>query len=176
MPYLPLTRPLLQGHFRGRWRLSVKSWRSTLGEIPGLDLPSERTMSTLTMNDNVFVLLEDPLAPMRADIVAAEEEGNLPPSLQNPSHYRTTFLTLSPPGALEQLITQLKARWTSIRQSAGAAGVNTGPQLTIDGHVYGIGADWVVRVGNVILAGGALKGMLLEVMFSCKSSLGFVTC
>jgi len=38
-----------------------------------------------------------------------------------------------------------------------------GQQLNIDGNVFAIGTDWLVRVGNVILAGGAVKGMLLEV-------------
>jgi hypothetical protein len=126
-------------------------------------MPSERTMNALTMNDNVFVLLEDPLAPMRLDVAAAEDEGELPPSLQNIPHYRTTFLTLSPPAALEQLITQLKARWVPVRQSSSSAGVNAGPQLTIDGQIYSIGTDWIVRVGNVILAGNTVKGILLEV-------------
>lgn len=118
-------------------------------------------MTALTMNDNVFVLLEDPLAPTRADV--------LPENIKSPSHYRTTFLTLRPPGALEVLMTQLKARWTAVRQSVvGNAqqrgqSAAAGQQLTIDGHVFGIGNDWLVRVGNVILAGGAVKGMLLEV-------------
>lgn len=38
-----------------------------------------------------------------------------------------------------------------------------GQQLLVDGHIFAIGNDWLVRFGNVILAGGAIKGMLLEV-------------
>ncbi|CDO71568.1 hypothetical protein BN946_scf184911.g38 [Trametes cinnabarina] len=34
--------------------------------------------------------------------------------------------------------------------------------LTVEGHVYSIGTDWLVRAGNVLLAGGAVKGMFLE--------------
>jgi len=115
------------------------------------------------MNENVFVLLEDPLAPTRADIVANPSDG----TTYQPTHYRNTFLTLSPPGALEQLLSQLKARWVPVRQSAntnmGQRGQVSGPQLVIDGHIFAIGTDWIVRVGNVILAGGAVKGMILEV-------------
>jgi len=123
-------------------------------------------MCALTMNDNVFVLLEDPAAPMRADVLAAAPPGQEFNFLQTCSHFRTTFLTLRPPGALEQLMAQMKARWVSVRQ-ATAASARGGPapsqQITIDGQVFSIGDDWIVRIGNVALAGGAIKGMLLEV-------------
>lgn len=119
------------------------------------------------MEENVFVLLEDPIAPTRADVLAAAPPGQEAAYLQGPTHYRTTFLTLRPPGALEQLLAQLKARWVSVRQSGSSSapqrGKTSGQQLLIEGHIFAIGNDWLVRVGNVILAGGAVKGMLLEV-------------
>ncbi|KAG5652458.1 hypothetical protein H0H81_004954 [Sphagnurus paluster] len=149
----------------GPWKLSVKSYRSTLGQIPNLPVPSERTMMALTMDENVFVLLEDPHAPARTDVLAAAPPGEESAYLQGPTHFRTTFLTLRPPGALEQLLAQLKARWVSVRQTSTAVpqrGQSSGQQLTIEGHIFGIGNDWLVRVGNVMLAGGAVKGMLLE--------------
>lgn len=122
-------------------------------------------MCTLSMNENVFVLLEDPSAPTRAEVLAAAPD--LPPSeVVGPSHYRTTFLTLKPPGALEQLLSQLRARWVPVRQTtlnAPQRGQSTGQHIFIDGIVFAIGTDWLVRVGNVILTGGAVKGMLLEV-------------
>ncbi|KAJ8086672.1 hypothetical protein PM082_005495 [Marasmius tenuissimus] len=159
------------GEYRGKWFLSVKSFRSTLGQIPGFQIPSERIICALTMNENVFVLLEDPLAPTRADIVANPSDGNV----YQPTHYRNTFLTLSPPGALEQLLSQLKARWVPVRQSAntnmGPRGQASGHQLVIDGHIFAIGTDWIVRVGNVILAGGAVKGMILEAEYLPLPSL-----
>ncbi|KAJ7590982.1 hypothetical protein C8J56DRAFT_934391 [Mycena floridula] len=150
------------GMVLGKWSLTIKSLRSALGQIPGFQLPSERTMCALTMNDKVFVLLEDPLAPARADILTAGPDATY---IQNPTHYRTTFLTLNPPGALEQLLSQLKARWTAVRQTGNnisQRGPTSGQQLLIEGLIFGIGTDWLVRVGNVILAGGAVKGMLLE--------------
>ncbi|KAG6854811.1 hypothetical protein C0991_001238 [Blastosporella zonata] len=117
------------------------------------------------MDDNVFVLLDDPLAPTRADVLAAAPPGQEAAYLEGPTHFRTTFLTLRPPGALEQLLAQLKARWLSVRQSSSSApqrGQSSGQQLMIDGHQYAIGSDWLVRVGNVCLAGGGIKGMVLE--------------
>jgi hypothetical protein len=116
------------------------------------------------MSDNVFVLLEDPSAPSRADL--AYHASQLETAIVEPTHYRNTFLTLSPPGALEQLLSLLRARWISTKQSAGNATQykQTAAHLTIEGNVYSIGTDWIVRAGNVILATGAVKGMLLEVV------------
>ncbi|KAK0230738.1 hypothetical protein IW262DRAFT_426508 [Armillaria fumosa] len=157
---LPLIRENIvvnhNGHPEGKWQLSVKSFRSTLSQSDGSQVPSERSMCALTMGENVFVLLDDPGAPSRV------EAENL---TQLPTHYRNTFLTLSPPGALEHLLAQLKARWVSVRQSTANIAPRTqaaGPQLLIDGHVFSIGTDWIVRIGNVVLSGGAVKGMLLE--------------
>ncbi|EIW64668.1 uncharacterized protein TRAVEDRAFT_33429 [Trametes versicolor FP-101664 SS1] len=161
-----------QGQYKGKWSLSIRSYRSTLSSIPGYQVLAERSMCTLTMNDNVFALLEDPAAPGHVDWqqqvakLAIEQPGvTLPP----PAHYRLTFPTLSPPGALEQLLAQLRARWVSVRQTGAAASSGggqknqgTGQQLSVEGHVYAIGTDWLVRAGNVLLAGGAVKGMFLE--------------
>jgi hypothetical protein len=121
-------------------------------------------MYALTLDENVFILLEDPAAPSRADVLAAAPPGQEAVYLQSPSHYRNTFLTIKPPGALEQLLTQIKARWISVRQpSSNQRSQTSGQQLIIDGQTFAIGTDWLVRIGNVILAGGAVKGMLLEV-------------
>ncbi|KAF9009037.1 hypothetical protein BDQ17DRAFT_1398141 [Cyathus striatus] len=148
-----------------KWNLSVKSYRSTLGQNSSGHSPSERILCTLTMDNNVFVLLEDPMAPTRAEVLAVAPPGQERTYLQGPSHFRTTFLTLRPPGALEQLLAQLKARWVPVRQGATAGssrGQTGGQQLIIDGHTFSIGTDWLVRIGNVVLAGGLIKGMLLE--------------
>ena len=65
-------------------------------------------MCTLSMHDNVFVLLEDPSAPTRADVLATAPPDQSPSQVVGPTHYRTTFLTLKPPGALEQLLLNLE--------------------------------------------------------------------
>ncbi len=126
-------------------------------------LNSERSMFALTMNDNVFVLIEDPGAPNHTEV---DTQG--PP----PTHFRSNYLTLSPPGALEHLLKQLKARWTPVRQSNNA---QRGQQVIIEGQVFGIGTDWIVRAGHVYLAGGALNGMLLEVSLSRSLSMYVLT-
>ena len=146
-----------------------------LGQIPGSQIPCERNTYALTMDENVFILLEDPAAPSRAEVLSAAPPGEEAVYLQGPSHYRNTFLTLRPPGGLEQMLAQINARWISVRQTSSSniqRNQTSGQQLVIDGHVYAIGNDWVVRFGNVILAGGAVKGMLLEVIF-LRNRLGF---
>ncbi|KAH9944380.1 uncharacterized protein BXZ73DRAFT_96868 [Epithele typhae] len=116
-----------QGLYRGKWQLHMKSFRSTLGSVPGFQVPVERSMCTLTMDDNVFCVLEDPAAPMRADYLAqaaefarAHPDGSA--SFPPPTHFRHTFPTLVPPMALEQLLTQLRARWAPVRSSGGGGG------------------------------------------------------
>lgn len=119
----------------------------------------------------MFVLIDDPAAPLRADLLAHQPPEGQPPipisGPGSPAHYRQTFLTLSPPGGLEQLLLQLQAKWVSVRQT-GTSGMSqisqtAGQQLSVEGAVYTIGTDFIVRAGNVVLAGGAVKGMLLEV-------------
>lgn len=154
-------RPCCQGQIRGKWLLSARSYRSTLGAINVST--HERSMCLLTMSDNVFVSLEDPSAPTRADLAYHASQSQT--VIVEPTHYRNTFLTLSPPGALEQLLSLLRARWISTKQSSGntAQYKQTAAQLTVEGNIYAIGTDWIVRAGNVILATGAVKGILLEV-------------
>lgn len=162
-----------QAVYRGKWNISIRSYRSTISQIQGIQGAPDRIMCTLTMDENVFVLLDDPSAPMRAEVLAAAPPGQESTYLQGCSHFRTTFLTLRPPGALEQLLAQLKARWVSVRQTGSAptrGGQAPGQQILIDGQVFSIGSDWIVRIGNVTLAGGAAKGMLLEVWSSSQGT------
>jgi len=114
-------------------------------------------------------VLEDPAAPTRAEVPQQMGEASLSHSSTPshvPSHYRNTLVTVSPPGALEQLISQLRARWVSVRQSGTTSSSQksqgAAQQLTVDGLIYSIGSDWLVRFGHVILAGGAVRGMLIE--------------
>jgi len=149
--------------------VGVRSYRSTFATVPGLQIPAERAMCALTMNENVFVLLDDPASPGRSDFQnmhSQPADGTRNPiELFRPPHFRSTFLTLNPPGALEQLLSHLRARWVPVRQTVPGAsqrGQPTGQQLVIEGNIFSIGVDWIVRVGNVILSGGAVKGILLE--------------
>jgi len=136
--------------------------------MPGVVVPTERTMYAITMDENAFIILEDLAAPTKADVLSAAPPGQEIPYLQNPSHYRNTFVTLRPATGLEQLLSQTKVRWVPVRQTPSGNAMRTQPlaggqQLTVDGHIFGIGTDWLVRIGNVTLASGVVKGMLLEV-------------
>jgi len=162
-----ITENIVRNHhglFRGKWQVGIRSYRSNFSNAPvaGIQTPAERTMCALTMNENVFVLLDDVASPGRLDF----KQMNPQPSDFRPPHFSSTFITLSPPGALEQLLAHLRARWASVRQAAPGGtnqrGQPTGQQLVIEGNIFAIGNDWIVRVGNVILSGGAVKGILLE--------------
>ena len=139
----------------------MRLYRSTIQMLPGM-IGAERSMTTFTQTspDAAFVLIEDPLA-MQGSMSAMSQDQ------PTPSHYQYTLVPVSPPGALEQLLQQLNAPWT-MRQAGGGSN-QSGRQLLIDGHIFTIGTDWVVCVGNVILAGGTLKGMILEVRVSLSS-------
>ncbi|EJD01235.1 uncharacterized protein FOMMEDRAFT_158367 [Fomitiporia mediterranea MF3/22] len=166
---------------QGRWHLAIRSFRTASGPMHGFQ--ADRSMCVITLNDNVsFVSLEDPAAPTISDVVtltqmqasmnhtdsAGSPSGSSHakhPQPIEPPHYRTTLVTVSPSGALETLLTQLGARWTSTRQPSTSQrnqAISTGNQVIIDGSIFSIGTDWLVRVGNVHLTGGAVKGMLLE--------------
>lgn len=145
----------------------------------------DRNMYAVTMNEHAFVLLEDHSAPTRAEFLNAAAQtsqathqqtangtsqdtiSTIPPYVP-PTHYRTTYITVTPPHSLELLLEQLRARWQSVRQatgpSRGQSNLSTGgSQLVIEGIVFAIGSDWLVRAGNVVLAGGTFRGILLEV-------------
>ncbi|TFY57917.1 hypothetical protein EVJ58_g6732 [Rhodofomes roseus] len=119
------------------------------------------------MNDNTFVMLEDPGAPNRSDYLRLKEsqEQGQPPHpfvAAPPPHYHYTLVTVSPPGALEQLMSHLGVvgkRWI---RTGGEKGQGSGHHLNVDGLIFSIGSDWLVRFGHVMLGGGAVKGMLIE--------------
>jgi len=138
-----------------------------------------RSMIAVTMNDVVFALIEDPAVPVpdlipppSPDVPLAAGEQPPPPAPKQTSpeeikdrpHRRFSFVTIRPPESLELLLHQLQSKWVPVRQSSTTAGAKPSgaAQVTIDGVVFSIGTDWVVRAGNIVIAGGILKGMLLE--------------
>ncbi|CAL1700655.1 unnamed protein product [Somion occarium] len=152
-----------RGVLREKWYLTIKSFRTNFSSIPGIRVPSERLMWSVTMKDNAFVILEDGTAPTRFDVLQNFGED----VMYETPHFRQTHMTCNPPGALEALLDQLQARWVSTRGHSQPSGApqslqDSGPQLTIIGQVFAVGTDWIVRAGTVQLSGGAMKGMLLE--------------
>jgi len=148
-----------------------------------------RSMTAVTMNDAQFVLIEDPSVPLSdpqtpgsPDVpLAAGEQDQGSQSQQQPqfeqmqmdetqeqrTHRRTSFAIFRPPESLDLLLNQLQAKWVPVRQSSGTAGtkgkgITGGPQVTIEGLVFSVDTDWIIRAGNILLAGGATRGMLLE--------------
>ncbi|KAF4575056.1 Mediator of RNA polymerase II transcription subunit 20 [Pleurotus pulmonarius] len=151
------------GKVVGNWNITIKAFRLPMPPFRDMPVP-DRIMCTLQMNDSVFVLVEDSVSPERATVVDPANSGDT--FLQSCTHYRTTLVTVRPPMALEQLISQLKSRWVPARQStSGAAQRNqamSSQQLTIEGMVFAIGTDWLVRVGNVMLSTREMKGLIIE--------------
>ena len=163
---------------KGRWYVAIKSFRA-VSDPDGLRL--DRSMCCVTLGNRTFAMLEDQAAPQVAEFASFPNMIQAPPlssptgsgrskplasaTLLQPPHYRTTLVTTEPVGALEALLSQLGTRWASTRQQ-GAASKNqpasSGNQLVIEGSFFTVGSDWILRIGNVTLAGGALKGMLLE--------------
>jgi hypothetical protein len=92
------------------------------------------------------------------------------PHFRPPPHYLMNLFTVKPPGAVEHMLAQLRAHWTPIRQGLQTDRSNaqraTGYHIMVEGTTFKIGQDWAVRVGNVSLAGGAQKGLLVEVIFA----------
>lgn len=144
-------------------------------------------MVAITMNDALFVLIEDPSVPVSdpdtpgspdVPLAAGEQdqyqqqwEPEKPISIpaepaQDRTHRRTSFVVIRPPESLDLLLNQLQAKWVPVRQSSSAAskgsGISGGAQVSIEGLVFSVGTDWIIRAGNIILAGGTTRGMLLE--------------
>jgi len=142
-------------------------------------------MVAVTMNDAAFVLIEDPSVPISdphtpgspdVPLAAGDQQQQQQPELSKPSpmeeiqertHRRTSFVIIRPPESLDLLLNQLQAKWVPVRQTTTISGTKGqglagGPQVTIDGLAFSIGGDWIVRAGNIMLAGGTTRGMLLE--------------
>jgi len=149
-------------------------------------------MTAVTMNDAQFVLIDDPSVPLSdpqtpgspdVPLAAGEQEQGQqehpplqqqfdPMPMDEPqeqrTHRRTSFAIFRPPESLDLLLNQLQSKWVPVRQlgssasGAKAKGITGGPQVTIEGLVFSVDTDWIIRAGNIILAGGATRGMLLE--------------
>jgi hypothetical protein len=109
-----------------------------------------------------------------ASHVTITEDGEMVPrtnasdgeaNTERASRQHLSFVTLSSPSSLEPFLAQLGPKWGPLRQTVGpAARVQGGIHLQIDGFVFWLGSDWIIRVGNVTQAGVAgPRGIVLEV-------------
>jgi len=134
-----------------------------------------------------LVIVEDATAPKRADYMAARAEiraanaakRNAAPGVPDsqldlteeepePLHYRNTLISFKT-RVIETLIDQLEGAWASqpIRVMSGPMmGRPSGGlthRLKIEGTVFSVGSDWIVRVGSVYSTGEQFKGVIMEV-------------
>jgi hypothetical protein len=131
------------------------SWREIMA------LQAQQQQAQLAVQSQIT---SDASAPAAA---AAPPQTSMPMHhFRPPPHYSMNLYTVKSPGALEHMLGQLRSRWTSIRQGAQAGRADAqkggGVHITVDGSIFKVGLDWIVRVGNVVLAGGAIKGLLVE--------------
>ncbi|KZT62089.1 hypothetical protein CALCODRAFT_479290 [Calocera cornea HHB12733] len=168
------------GVHRGRWLLLMRTYRSTAATSSGTR--GERIMHTVTpmgaADPCTYVWLEDGSVPSRGEYRSqlaekgAEEAARSRMAMlkdEEPAHFRTTFVTLKPPNSLDMLLMNLRASWIPGRQIGEREAWNrawqaagNAPHLTLDGFIFHIGSDWIVRVGNLSSPAGGAKGMILE--------------
>ncbi|KAH7105652.1 hypothetical protein BKA62DRAFT_398760 [Auriculariales sp. MPI-PUGE-AT-0066] len=121
---------------KARWQLVIRSYKSIVPRQGGGD----SQLYTISSPDTTYALIDDSAAPLRFDATSETVQ---------PTHFRETFVTVS--GSIDDLLLNTKAPWA-----------RTGMHVQIDGLVFAIGTDWVVRVGNILLPGGQNRGLLLE--------------
>lgn len=88
-------------------------------------------------------------------------------SKKHPDHPRITFVTITPPQNFAPFLSQISGNWTTARTQGGKGAATSGgaahsANLLIDGFVFSVGKDWLVRTANVTQSGGALKGCVIE--------------
>jgi hypothetical protein len=135
------------------------------------------------MPDNHLVIVEDSTAPMRADHLAdcssiatrnaakraqGAPDGELEREPPIPSHYRHTLISFKLP-LMTTMLDQLGGAWST--QTAKSTAIplmgkptgGTTHRLRIDGVVWSVGNDWIVRVASVYASGEQFKGVIMEV-------------
>ncbi|KAG8904165.1 hypothetical protein FRB99_002146 [Tulasnella sp. 403] len=138
------------GVHKGPWYLIARFYRSSTW-------PS-RTINTITLGDTCHIFAEDTSVQSKVTFEAVKRaalaEDPLAPVPTRPPHYRNTYLTLSPPSSLSIFFQQLGGLWSNKINAAQ-------PDIEIQGGVYAIGDDIIIRVGKVSQR-GELKGVVIE--------------
>lgn len=142
----------IKGKHIGFWRILLQSYRSAA-------VPS-RSIYSVSTSDHTYAVLEDQ-APH------SENAFRLPP--------RVSFVTIASLDGLPGILAQIGGAWSASRTNAtlGTRGVSapTVNQLVLDGAVYSVGTDWIVRLGAV-RHGQTPKGLIIEVI---ETRLAFFT-
>jgi len=141
-----LRENIIRGHGGrniGLWRVHLHSYRS--GTFPS------RSIFAASTNDHAYAVIED---------ASADSSSNSP-------HPRISFVTLTPPEALGAMLAMVAGNWTVSRTNAALQNTRAGitmsnvSQLALEGFVYAIGTDWVIRVG-IVRHGQTPKGLVIE--------------
>ena len=125
--------------------MSFQSYRSNTYQA--------RTIYSVSTTSGTYALLED----QAVDLTGSER-----------SNPRVTFVTITPPESLPSMLGQIAGNWSASRHNATApSGRGLVPpgagQVLLDGYVYSVGNDWLVRIGNVTQSGNVHKGIVIEV-------------
>ncbi|KAG8985603.1 hypothetical protein FRB90_004589 [Tulasnella sp. 427] len=117
----------------------------------------------MTTGDTCFVLCEDVAAPSHVTFenskraaLAQDPNAKIP---ARPPHYKTTSLTLSPPSLLSLLFQQIGGGNVWSNRMPGAL-----PDTEINGAVFQIGEDVILRVGRVVQKSQP-RGLVIEAEF-----------
>jgi len=124
-----------------------------------------RTIYSVSTSTATYALLED----QAVDLTGSDR-----------SNPRVTFVAITPPESLPSMLAQIAGNWSASRPNAAVPGRSVLPagagQVHLDGHVYSVGTDWLVRIGNVTQPGGVHKGIVIEAEYlpvhDLPSSLG----
>ncbi|CCA66621.1 hypothetical protein PIIN_00304 [Serendipita indica DSM 11827] len=167
----------------GSWQAEIRAIRRHTYVDGVTSVGGERLLWEYTnAGDQVLTIIEDPTAPKRADYMAARAEAmqanaakqqaglevaELPPL---PPHFRHTLISYRQ-ASIEALLDQLGGAWNLQQQKPtdlGMMGRPTGGtthRLRIEGRVWNIGSDWIVRVGGVFAIGEQFKGVIMEIEY-----------
>lgn len=112
-----------------------------------------RSIFAASTNHHTYAVIEDSSASLNNSVAA---------------HPRISFVTIASFDSLGPMLSMIAGNWTASRTNAAiqnnraGLAVNNQTQLGLDGFVYSIGTDWVVRIGTV-RHGQAPKGVFIEV-------------
>ncbi|KIM25859.1 hypothetical protein M408DRAFT_314411 [Serendipita vermifera MAFF 305830] len=179
-----------QARSTGVWRADLRTLKRHPYLTDGTSVGPERLLwEYISPPDHNLVIIEDATAPKRADFIANRAEiraanmakRNAGPGLPDaqlglieeppePLHYRNTLISFKT-SSMEAFINQLGGAWTS-QPVKTISGPNLGRpsgglthRLKIEGHVFSVGSDWIVRVGSVYATGDQFKGVIMEIEY-----------
>lgn len=175
-----------------RWFVDLRILKRHALLPDGTPVPGERIAhGFFAPPDHVVVQIDDPSVPerdkfmearaqIRAHNVAQRAAGlsdeYMEPEPESPPHFQHTLVSFKSPVGLdifEQLLNQLGPPW-NVTQKSGTSGKaigGTAVRQRIEGFVYTIGSDWIVKLGTLMAGNDISRGIVLEARFFFFSPL-----